>query len=165
MNASASPVCASRRHACRGIARGEFLILAVFIGLFAGMATAGITKVRNTSEITAVLSDLRVFSAAFQGYALEEGHWPTDTSASGIVPVGMETRLELAAWQREVVGGGRWDWNADTNGVRAAISIWDCALSEAQLEQIDGMLDDGDLATGRFRFIAPDRPALVLAER
>ncbi len=143
----------------------EFLILAVLFGLFSGMATAGITKVRNTSEIAEVLSELRVLSAAFQGYALEEGHWPRATSDSGLLPAGMESRLELATWQREVVGGGRWDWSVDTNGVRAAISIRDCALSDEQLEQIDGMLDDGDLATGRFRFIAPDRPALVLAER
>ena len=137
------------------------MIVVVIIGLLATMAVTAIAKVRERSENTTVANDLRTFAAAFEQYSLELGSWPPDGPA-GVLPTGMDGRINEAAWTRGSPGAGRFDWDQGTFGVTAAISLFGCNFDDARLLRVDVMLDDGNIATGRFRRVGDGRPMFIL---
>ncbi len=139
------------------------MIVVVIIGLLAAMAISAFSRIREKSENTTIANDLRTFSAAFEQYALETGGWPPDT-ATGVVPAGMTGRIKDADWGKTIPGNGRWDWDKNILGIKAAISLLGCTFSDARLAQIDAMIDDGNVNTGRFRRLSDGRPALVLED-
>ena len=60
--------------------------------------------------------------------------------------------------------GDQWIWDNNDWGVTAAISIRNGNVTSQQMTQLDGQLDDGDLATEMFRKINADRFTLVIKE-
>jgi prepilin-type N-terminal cleavage/methylation domain-containing protein len=144
-----------------GFSLVEVMIVVVIIGLLATMAVTSIAKVRERSENASVANDLRTFAAAFEQYCLELGSWPPDGGA-GVVPAGMEGRVNEAAWTRGSPGAGRYDWEKGTFGVTAAISLFGCNFDNERLARVDLLIDDGNINTGRFRRVGDGRPMFVL---
>jgi hypothetical protein len=50
------------------------------------------------------------------------------------------------------------------SGVAAGISISGLTCTDAQLEEIDAKLDDGNLGTGRFQKVQSNRVTLILEQ-
>ncbi len=131
--------------------------------------------IQRKARASALVNDFRVFAAAFQAYAHENGTWPAETAA-GEVPPGMDnTRLNTMQWTRTTPMGGQFDWDfmqvhpGGTTGGRwrAAIAINSTAssavlLDEELLKLIDRTLDDGDLTTGSFRLGGDGGPLFIL---
>ncbi len=141
----------------------EIMVVVVIIGLLASIAIAAFSRVREKTENSTVANDLRTFTAAFEQYSLEIGSWPPDGSA-GVVPTGMEDRINGSAWRRGTPGAGRFDWERGTFGVTAAISLFGCNFTDTRLAQVDALIDDGDVNTGRFRRVGDGRPMLILQD-
>jgi prepilin-type N-terminal cleavage/methylation domain-containing protein len=141
----------------------EIMVVVVIIGLLASIAIAALSRVREKTENSTVANDLRTFSAAFEQYSLENGVWPTNGDA-GVVPSGMEDRINGAAWRRGTPGAGRYDWEQGTFGVTAAISLFGCNFSDTRLAQVDALIDDGNVNTGRFRKVGDGRPMFILQD-
>ncbi len=139
------------------------MIVVVIIGLLATLAVASFARIREKSENSTLVNDLRTFSAAFETYALETGGWPPDTATS-VVPVGMEDRIKAGDWAKVGPGNFRWDWDKGILGTKAAISLIGCTFSDARLAVIDAMIDDGNVSTGKFRRLSDGRPAFVLED-
>lgn len=140
---------------CRraGFTLVEIMIVVVIIGLLAAVAIPAITKGQRRSQNTRFVSDLRVFTQAFETYSLENGGWPPN-AGGGVVPVGMAGTFKTDVWTSATVVGGRWNWDRNLNGIGAAISNSSPTVSVAQMTEIDTMIDDGDLSTGHFQFIS-----------
>lgn len=108
------------------------------------------------------IGDLRTFSAAFQRYGHEVGfRAPADPAVATLPPV-LAARLHGTGWTRETPFGGRYEWAppgsvAADGAAYGAIRVTAFApgpalhLSRTDLLRIDARLDDGNLATGRFR--------------
>ena len=129
------------------------MIVAVIIGLLAALAIPAITKVQRRSQNSRFVSDLRVFSQAFETYATENGGWPPNVGP-GVVPAGMSGTFKTDVWVATTIVGGRWNWDKNINGISAAISISSPTATAAQMTEIDALIDDGDLSTGHFQFIS-----------
>jgi prepilin-type N-terminal cleavage/methylation domain-containing protein len=129
----------------------EIMIVAVIIGLLAMMAIPAFVRVRQASQNSRYISDLRTFAQGFETYALKNGGWPPN-AGTGVVPTGMSGEIKDSAWTttRNSVGG-RWNWDRNLNGFAAAISCANATASDAQMTLIDEKIDDGDLNTGLFR--------------
>ncbi len=127
----------------------EIMIAVVIIGLLAALAIPAFKRVTQKSEETTLMNDLRIFSAAFEQYSLENGTWPSDTSAS-VIPTGMASYLKSSAWTLQGSGGTHWDWEQGTPNFNAAIALTDCVFEDVRLLRIDTLIDDGDLTTGAF---------------
>lgn len=141
-----------------------FTLMQVLVSVSIGsmVITAGVPRVREAerrSRANIIIADLHTLGSAFETYAQEHGAWPAETSA-GEMPPEMAGRLGQTSWLRITPLGGQYNWENDQmhGGIRyrAAITISETALAPVtvdaeSLNEIDRVMDDGNLSTGLFR--------------
>ena len=111
-------------------------------------------RVQRRSQNSRFVSDLRIFSQAFETYSLENDGWPPNVGP-GLVPAGLSGALQVSVWTAPTVVGGRWNYDRNINGIAVAVAV-SCSgtgIDDARMQEIDAMLDGGDLSTGRFQLI------------
>lgn len=128
-----------------GFSMVEILIVVSILGMLAMIAVPSYINSRSCSQATAVADNFRTYAAAFQIYCTEKGAWPPDAMA-GMVPQGMEGHLPR--FNEEAVIGGRWDWESGTDSPKASISLVNYRSNHRVVQQVDRILDDGNLSTG-----------------
>lgn len=135
------------------------MVVVTIISFLMMIAAPAYKRVQKKARAAALVNDLRVFAAVFQAHANEQGSWPAE-AAAGVVPTGVTTaELKSNVWTQPTLIGGHFDWenNQIHNGIhyRAAIAITDTAdapllVDLALFQEMDNILDDGNLATGSF---------------
>lgn len=134
----------------------EIMIVVAIIALLATMAWPSYVRARMRAQNTRVINDLRVFAGAFDQYATETRgnaasyYWPADQNP-GVFPTEMAGMIDVDRYQRGPAFGGQYDWDVGVFGVIASISIYEPHADEVQLQQMDAVFDNGDLASGAFR--------------
>lgn len=154
-----------------GLALIELMVVVTIISFLIMLAIPAYQRVQQKARAGALVNDFRVFAAVFQAHANEKGTWPPE-AAAGVVPTGITgEELKADVWTRPTVIGGHFDWENDQihNGVhyRAAIAITDTAdaplmVDRELFQEIDNVLDDGNLATGSFILGDNNCPLFVL---
>jgi len=144
----------------RGFTLVELMMVVLIISVLAMLAVPAFARIRMRTKTTAILNDVRVFSAAYDTYAHETGAFPADT-AVGVLPVAMTGRLDATAWARITPMGGKYNWEYNQNHfgtrIRAAISIAAATgapltLDVAQLTELETTIDkDFNWLGGNFR--------------
>lgn len=114
---------------------------------------------------------LQTFARTFAAAAKTTGDWPSAPAAPGKPPPGPGFEALAADWRRPSPIGGQYQWVAHSPQagarIRAGITIAPTAASAVSTDRtllvaIDAALDDGDLATGRFRLGYRAQPLLIL---
>ena len=127
----------------------EIMIVVVIIGFLASMAIPAFQRVRRNVQNTAFANDLRLARNAAEQYIMEVGTYPPDGAA------GMPSELSPSMPSRINDGptpvGGVWDWDYEQFGFKAGISVYKPTADAAQMQEVDRLVDDGDLSTGYFR--------------
>ena len=145
-----------------GFTLAEIMIVVAIICLVAVIAVPSFLRARQRSQNTKFINALRVASSAFDTYAVEHNSYPADVNR-GIVPPGMSTYLDTSLnWTGTTPIGGQWDWDKDVFSFKAAVSVVNPTASVQQLTEIDAMIDDGDLTSGRFRAQINSRYSCIL---
>ncbi len=148
----------------RGFTLLEIMVVVTIIGILAGIAIPGFNMIRNSAQVTRIVSDMRTYKTAFEAHALEYGVWPDDVNR-GIIPTTMADYFRSDKFTETTPIGGNWDWDVDNFGFWAGLSIADPTAGESVLRKIDAEIDNGDLAFGSFRETqANSRYTLVLEE-
>jgi prepilin-type N-terminal cleavage/methylation domain-containing protein len=149
----------------------ELSVVVLLISLLVAVAVPALKKVQLESRATAVVNDLRVYSAAFQTYVHEKGDWPAGASEPGVFPSGLEGYLRETNWTRPTPIGGRYTWAPNSlhqgQRYRAAIVIASVPGSPVtddrhQLLDLDRKADDASLDTGNLRLGFRNYPVYVL---
>lgn len=144
----------------RGFTLVEIMVVVAIISFLAMMAVPAFRKLQSRARATATANDLRVFETAFETYASEKGVFPPSASP-GELPPEMAGRIKGDDWTQASPIGGHFTWerNVDFGGnkVSAAITITSTSDSTltgnaAELEELDRILDDGNLSTGNLIF-------------
>ena len=149
---SSHPGAPPRGHA--GFTLVEIMIVVVIIGLLAALAVPGIQRVNQRSKRSRFVSDLRVFTQAFETHSLQNGGWPPNVGP-GVVPAGLSTSIQVSVWTAPTIIGGNWNYDRNINGVAVAVSVsGNILVTDAEMQIVDGMIDDGDLSTGNFQKIS-----------
>ena len=155
----------SVRRTTKGFTLVEIMVVVVIIGLLACLAIPGYLRVQRRSQNSRVVNDIRVFSQAFETYATQNGAWPNN-AGPGVVPAGLGTAdFKVSVWQSPTTIGGVWNWDLNVNtpaGPVTGISISNFTCDDTQLAEIDAMIDDGDLSTGLFQKVGPNRVTYIL---
>lgn len=142
------------------------MIVVVIIGLLAALAIPAFQRVQRASQNARIVNDIRVFAQAFEIYNSQNGTLPNNVGP-GIVPttpIPMNNDFRVASWQATTAIGGRWNWDNSLNsGGNAGISISGYTCEDAQLQEIDAKVDDGDLATGNFVQTTTNRVMFIIA--
>jgi len=128
--------------------------------LLAAIAIPAFRRIRMKAQATTVANNLRQFSHAIQTYALEFGKYPSNAN-TGVVPTEMVGRLSSTAWTSTIPGGSRYDFDQNVGGIHAAVSIIGASNSDPLMLQVDRIFDDGNIATGEFRWVS-DRYMYIL---
>lgn len=156
----------SRSHLPRGFTLVEIMVVVVVIGLLAALAIPAFRRAQRASQNTRVVNDFRVFAQAFEIYNTQNGGWP-DSAGPGVMPtlpVSIADTLRAASWTGKTTIGGQWQWdNAQGSGGDVGISITGYTCTDAQLTELDTKMDDGNLATGKFKKASSTRVIYVLA--
>jgi prepilin-type N-terminal cleavage/methylation domain-containing protein len=138
----------------------EIMIVVVIIGLLAAMAIPALKRVQRRSQNSRFVNDLRVFTQAFEAFAAETGRWPANVGP-GVVPAGLTGAIQISVWTAPTVLKGSWNYDRNINGIAVAVSLSQSPVADAQMQEIDTMIDDGNLTTGNFRKIS-DRFMYIL---
>ena len=139
----------------------EIMIVVTIIGLLAAMAFPAFKRVRDRAQASRVANDFRIFTDAFQMYALDNGMYPPDNT-KGVVPDGMDDYLDVEVWTGETPIGGNYNWEMGVQGVQAAVSVQSVTVDNDVLVLIDSMMDDGDLSGGIVRSRSGEGVMLVI---
>lgn len=148
------------------------MVTVVIISFLVAGALPAFVKMKRRSAATAIANDLRMFTAAYEAYAAENGTWPAETDA-GTLPPEMASRIHSDSWLRLTPIGGQYNWdnNQMHSGTRyrAAIAISSSGVGTVTQDAdmflaIDQAVDDGNLSTGTFRIGADSEPVYIVAQ-
>jgi type II secretory pathway pseudopilin PulG len=144
------------------------LVLLV-IALAGYIALAEVRKFQHRAQRDQFIAELRSLATGFETFRAQRGEWPAATNPEVRIPRGMESALANTPWLVGPPFGGSYEWlppattKADDKdsaknpapGGMIAITAFSpgppLALTDDDLRYIDSKLDDGNLATGRFR--------------
>ncbi|MBA2622324.1 MAG: type II secretion system protein [Chthoniobacterales bacterium] len=126
------------------------MIVVSIIALLAAIAVPGLVRARERAKKTRFVNALRVARDAFELYATEHNTYPPD-DGPGVLPPGMQTYFgSKLNWTAPSPIGGQWDWDNNYLGI-TGVSVWMTALPREEMEEVDRMIDDGNLSAGAFR--------------
>ncbi|MEX2045352.1 MAG: type II secretion system protein [Opitutus sp.] len=157
----------------RGFTLVELMIVVLIISMLAMLAVPAFARIQRRTKTAAIINDIRVFTAAFETYAHENGTWPAE-SAAGVMPTGMSSQLGGSAWGRVTPMGGKYNWESDQmhfgTRFRAAITIASATgaplvLDVYQLLEFEKTLDaNQNLLGGNFRLGTGLVPLFVIQQ-
>lgn len=159
-----------RLRSTRGFTLVEIGMVTLIVGVMASLSMPAIRYATKSARAGALVNDLRVFAAAFQSVAQQNGEYPPDAGI-GVMPTGMAGSLGNTSWLQTTPVGGHynWDHNCVQAGVlyRAAIGVRSTGSSSVttdldQLLEADRRIDDGNLATGNFFLGAGNEPVFII---
>lgn len=100
----------------------------------------------------------------FQRWNGENGRYPNDSHI--VLPPEAQGELIISnsQWLAPTALGGTWNWEGPDNYTYAGISIFRVSAPVVDIQQLDFILDDGSLGTGRFRQTPNGRYTYILDE-
>ena len=145
----------------------EVAVVAVVISVLATAVYFAVQGETDRSKLASVAQTARIINEAAAGYRMEYGVWPRDRDNS-IVPPEIESFLPPNLFARDVLIGGRWDWNGPGGGISVTgVSIRYANKTDVNLktlEMLDKLIDDGDLSRGRvYLFYHANRPHFLFS--
>lgn len=136
----------------QGFTLVEIMIVVVIIGLLAAMAVPAFQRIRRNVQNKTFANDLRQIRGAAEQYIMEHSAYPED-GQPGEFPAGLLEYLPsiCAIKNQPTPLGGQWDWDFQQFGCTAGISVYQPMADAAQMQELDALIDDGDLSSGNFR--------------
>ncbi len=140
----------------------ELMIVILIIGILAAVGIPNYINYQKNAKVARTAQELRSLSQAFVAYLAENGDYPPDSHAT--LPAGMELYINPAIWADGTPIGGSYNWEGPDTYPYAGLAILDPTIEARYVVALDAMLDNGDLATGRFRNGTSGRPTLIIEE-
>lgn len=138
----------------------EMMIAVAIIGVVAAVAIPAYKEHMLKAELVETATKLDSYVKRLEVYRLEYGVYPNDSHRAE--PVGLTMPDD---WMEATRLGGRFNWEGPDQYPYAGISIEGASLRPLdEFMILDKILDDGNLATGKFRKTGNGRHTYVLDE-
>lgn len=135
----------------RGLVLLELLLILLVLMLAVVLLFMGLGRIRHQARLEQLGTDMQAFAKVFEQARAESGRWPATAAEAG-------PRLLEGRWEAGSAFGGEYGWvppgAADRPGMITLTAFspnFPLELTRADLLALDRRIDDGDLATGRFR--------------
>ena len=122
---------------------------------------------RRRYRVTAIANDFRVFSDAFQMYAMERRTLPGEMEGPHFMPegVGINEYFERESFVNPACIDGGYDWDGPDSHAYYGISIRPWQVTPEMCQELDEMMDNSDVNSGPMRYLyGGDRFAYILQE-
>jgi type II secretory pathway pseudopilin PulG len=135
----------------QGLVLVELMLFLLVLVLAVLLALTALGRIRRQARLERWGADLQSFAVALEKIRAETGRWPETAAAAG-------PRLREAGWEKAPAFGGEHGWvppNGAGSPGRITLTAYSphfpLTLTRSDLLALDRRIDDGDLATGRFR--------------
>lgn len=136
----------------------EFIVIIVVLGILAGVAVPKYMDLSEQARVSAISANLKMIRRAIMQYRIDQGEYPPDQNG-GIMPPEMNTYLANDVWATTIQGIGVYNWegppgwaNNEAIGVGSLVTVPASPTTDPFWKKIDARIDDGNLATGYFRW-------------
>lgn len=141
----------------------EIMIVVTIIALLAAIAVPSFLRARRRSQNTRFVNDLRIASSAFEVYAAEHASGYPPNALPGVLPPGMATYFSPTFdFTAPTPIGGTWDWSNRKTSNFVGVAVLSPTADDTQLQEIDAMIDDGNLSQGSFTKVGANRFVSIL---
>ena len=139
-------------HCATGTTLVEMMIVVLVISILAMAAVPTVRSDQDRARYVMFANNLRTACNAFRYYYQLNGTYPHDQN-QGRLPPEMKPHLANFGWGKPTPVGGKWDWDyhaSRTFGCKAGVSVYRPDLTDAQMAEIDKLIDDGNIKSGEF---------------
>ena len=141
----------------------ELMIVVAIIGILAAVGMGVYRDFVLRSRLTETAAQLGQFARAFEAWQRVHGRYPNDSHVI-LPPDAVGLAIDPAVWSQTTLLGGNWNWEGPDGYSYAGISIFGATAPEHDAMQLDAIMDDGNLATGKFRKTSNGRYTFILDE-
>jgi len=143
----------------------ELMIVVSILGILAAIVIPRFSNASDDAEAARAATSMKTIVNAVQRYNLEHDDWPADVGP-GRMPPELEPYLMRTDLNNAALGG-KWDyedWRG--RGLMAGDSPVGVALTlrygdDTLYEEVDRLIDDGDLSTGAVQYRNLYSPVLI----
>ena len=150
-------------HVQAGFTLVEIMLVVAIIGLLAAIAIPAFSKARNDALVSKFLNDVRISVDYAEMYAMANGTYPPDVGPA-TAPDGAADYQNGMDWTAPTPLGGQWDWDHNSVGISAGVTVIGAEASLPHLQSVDAKIDDGDLLTGIYRRTGAGGYSYVIAD-
>ncbi len=145
----------------RGFTLVELIVIIVVLAVLGGVAIPKYIDFSQRAKVTATAATWKMLTRAVNEYMLMNGDVPPPNVNDGIMPAELKPYFsndEIAT--RPPAIGGMWDydeWSAygwAGVGMRVSISVTQSPAPQSTFQQIDAMVDDGNINTGMMFYLS-----------
>ncbi len=141
----------------------ELMIVVAIVGVLASIAIAAYQDYIMRARLADMAVKLGHWGREFERWAGIAGYFPNDSHMQ-LPPDAPELSIDPVAWAQTTAIGGNWNWEGPDAYAYAGISIVDATEPEKTVRLLDRILDNGDLASGKFRRTANGRYTYIIDE-
>ncbi|MEE9404132.1 MAG: type II secretion system protein [Algisphaera sp.] len=144
----------------------EILIVVVILGILASIATVQMAGASSNARKTTFVTNMKVLRDAAILYNAQSNYLLPD-AAPGTMPAEiLPILVQHQKFERVTSVGGEWDVAHNTLGISSAVGVVFTGVGTTRddvfMAGVDRIIDDGDLASGNFRKLAPDAYYYIL---
>ncbi|MFT4863260.1 MAG: prepilin-type N-terminal cleavage/methylation domain-containing protein [Pseudohongiellaceae bacterium] len=142
----------------------ELMMVTAIVGVLASVALPVYADYATRARLIETALKLGNWSREFRRWEIANGRFPNDSHAGLPAEAVRTLNIIESEWSAPTELGGTWNWEGPDGYPYAGIAILAPTATVQDIAQLDYILDDGILSTGKFRQTPNGRYTYIIWE-